>query len=106
MCWSVWEAFNDDPIHGWMRELEPSVSLFDIDVDVTVKHHNYQDLPANLSDLFSRINRKTNKTVSQDPTETKQNKSDEQLNLLKSIFAEMASQLDDNTKKEDLSSDI
>jgi hypothetical protein len=97
----VWEAFNDDPIYGWMRELEPSVSLFDTAADVAVKERNYRDLPANLSDLFSRVNKKSGKADSNDQAEAKQSKSDDNLNLLKNIFAEMAASIDDNTRKED-----
>jgi hypothetical protein len=30
--WSIWECFNEDPIEGWMTEMQPSVSLIDTPV--------------------------------------------------------------------------
>jgi hypothetical protein len=30
--WSIWECFNEDPIEGWMTEMQPSVSLLDTPV--------------------------------------------------------------------------
>jgi hypothetical protein len=54
--WSVWESFNEDPIEGWMVEMQPSVSLVNehskqVETESTQQINTAKDAP-NLSEIF------------------------------------------------------